>query len=89
MDITSEVATRHDAAGTPFGAILKETITEMESAEAADLMFEDVIQRLSLAASQAITVQPGGPLPRVGIYAYQTSTVTPPAITKPQLDVRF
>ncbi|MEO7996732.1 MAG: hypothetical protein ABI852_04760 [Gemmatimonadaceae bacterium] len=89
MDITSDVAKREEAAGTPFGAILKETITEMESAEAADLIFEDVIQRLSLAAQHVVTVQAGGPLPRVGGYAYQTSTVTPPAITKSQLDVRF
>ncbi|MEO7363596.1 MAG: hypothetical protein ABI120_24910 [Gemmatimonadaceae bacterium] len=87
--MTSKIATRDEAAQSPFGAILRETITEMESAEAADLMFEDLIQRLSLAAHHAITSKAGGPLPRVGGYAYQTSTVTPPAITKSQLDVRF
>ena len=89
MDITSEIATREDAAKSPFGAILRDTITEMESAEAADLMFEDLIQRLSLAAHHAIASQAGAPLPRVGGYAYQMSTVTPPAIPKSQLDVRF
>lgn len=89
MDMTSAIATREEAAQSPFGAILRETITEMESAEAADLMFEDLIQRLSLAAHHAITAQAGALLPRVGGYAYQTSTVSPPAITQSQLDVRF
>ena len=89
MDITSEIATRDEAAQSAFGAILRDTITEMESAESAHLMFEDLIQRLSLDAHLAITAQAGALLPRVGGYAYQTSAVTPPATTKSQLDVRF
>ncbi|MEP6836203.1 MAG: hypothetical protein ABJB74_22630 [Gemmatimonas sp.] len=89
MDMTSEIATREDASASQFGAILRDTITEMESVEFAELAFEDVVQRLSLAAQQAITAQSGGPLPRVGGYAYQKSTVTPPATTQSQLDVRY
>ena len=89
MDITSEVATREEASASAFGAILRETITEMQTAEVAELAFEDVIQRLSLAAHAAITAQPGGPLPRAGGYAYLKSTVTPPAKTQSQLDVRY
>lgn len=89
MDLTSELATREEAGQSPFGAILRETITEMETAEAGELAFEDRIQRLSLAAHFAITEQSGGPLPRVGGYAYLKSTVTPTAITQSQLDVRY
>lgn len=87
--MTSELATQESAAGTPFGAILRDTITEMEGAEAADLIFEDLIQRLSLDALHAVTVQTGGPLPRVGGHAYQVAAVTPPATVPSQLDVRY
>jgi hypothetical protein len=89
MDMTSEIATREEASASPFGAILRETISEMESAELYGLVFEDAVQRLSLAAHYAISVQSGGPLPRVGGYAYLQSTVTPPAVTQSQLDVRY
>ena len=89
MDMTSQIATREEASQSPFGAILRETITEMESAEIGALAFEDMIQRLSLAALVALTSTPGGPLPRVGGYAYLNSTVTPPAKHPSQLDVRY
>lgn len=87
--MTSEIATREEAGQSHFGAILRETITEMETAEARALDFDDVIQRLSLAAHFAITAQSGRPLPRVGGHAYLKSTVTPTARTQSQLDVRY
>ena len=87
--MTSEVATREESAQSPFGAILRETITEMQEAEAGALAFEDTIQRLSLAAHAAIAAQSGGRLPRAVGYAYLKSTVTPPAKTQSQLDVRY
>jgi hypothetical protein len=61
----------------------------MEAYEVSEQAFEDVIQRLSLAAHHAIAVQTGGPLPRVGGYVYQSATVAVPAKTKAQLDVRY
>lgn len=88
MDMTTKIASSEEAAQSPFGAILRDTISEMEVYE-ADLVFDDLIQRLSLEAHHAITAQAGAPLPRVGGYAYQTATVTPPAKTESQLDVRF
>ena len=87
--MTSEIATRDEAAQSPFGAILRESITEMQTAEAGELDFDDLIQRLSLAAHFTITAQSGGPLPRVGGDAYLKSTVTPTAGTQSQLDVRY
>ena len=89
MDMTSEIATREEASNSQFGAILRETISEMENAEALELAFEDEVQRLSLAAHHALSAQPGGPLPRVGGYAYLKSTVTPPEKTQSLLDVRY
>ena len=87
--MTSEIATRDEAGQSPFGAILRETITEMQTAEAGELDFDDLIQRLSLAAHLTITAQSGGPLRRVGGDAYLKSTVTPTAGTQSQLDVRY
>ncbi|MEO7362678.1 MAG: hypothetical protein ABI120_20270 [Gemmatimonadaceae bacterium] len=89
MDLTSEIATREEAGRSPFGAILRETIAEMQTAESGDLAFEDMIQRLSLAAHAAVAAQSSGRLPRVGGHAYHQSTVTPPAKIQPQLDVRY
>ncbi|MGV3709523.1 MAG: hypothetical protein ACO1Q7_11845 [Gemmatimonas sp.] len=89
MDMTTELASQESASDTPFGAILRDAITEMEAYEVAEQAFEDVIQRLSLAAHHAIATQAGGPLPRVGGYVYQTAAVALPAATKTQLDVRF
>jgi len=87
--MTSEIATREEARQSPFGAILRETIAEMQTAEAGELAFEDNIQRLSLAAHAAISAQSSGRLPRVGGYAYLKSTVTPAVKTQSHLDVRY
>ncbi len=89
MDMTSEIAMREEASQSPFGAVLRETITEMETATAGELVFEDMVQRLSLAAHFVVSAQPGGPLPRVGGYAYRQITVTPPEKSRSQLDVRY
>lgn len=89
MDMTSEIATREEASHSPFGAVLREAITEMETAETTELEPEDVVLRLALAAHYAITAETGGPLPRVGGHAYLNSTTTQPAATQRQLDVRY
>lgn len=89
MASVSEKSAQETAPGPTFGAILRETISEMENASVGELAFEDVVQRLSLAAHHALSAQPGGPLPRVGGYAYMKSTVTPPEKTQSQLDVRY
>ncbi|GEM_PF-2296620 len=72
-----------------FGTLLAETLLEMESAELMDLVPEDAVQRLSLEAQQAVVGQTGRPLPRVGGYSYRVATVSPPAQTHSQLDVRY
>lgn len=77
-----------DSANT-FGAVLAETLMEMEQAEMMDLVLEDAVQRLSLEAHQAVVSQTGGPLPRVGVHVYRETAVTPPASAGPGLDVRF
>ena len=87
--MTSKVATRAEASQSAFGAILRETITEMQSAEGGEHTFEDAVERLALAAHAAIAAQTGGRLPRTGGYAYLKSTVTPPAKAESQLDVRY
>ena len=77
------------APGGTFGAVLAETLQEMEAAELMDLVPEDAVQRLSLEAQQAVVSQTGGPLPRVGGHNYRMLVVTPPAEPRSQLDVRF
>lgn len=72
-----------------FGAVLAETLMEMEEAERMDFVQEDAVQRLSLEAHQAVVSQTGGPLPRVGVHVYRETAVTPPAPTHTGLDVRF
>lgn len=72
-----------------FGVLLAETLQEMEAAEIMDLMPDDAVERLSLAAHHAVVSQTGGPLPRVGGHVYRTTAVTPPAQTRTQLDVRY
>lgn len=89
MDLTAELATNGDAAKTPFGAVLRDVITEMEAAENPPHTFEDAVQNLSLAAHLALSVSGGGPLPRMGIYAYRLTTVTPPEKSATLLDVRY
>ena len=89
MQVTSEVATREEASQSAFGAILRETITEMQTAEAGEHALEDMIQRLSLAAHATIAAQLGGRLPRVGGYEYLKGTVTQPEKTQSKLDVRY
>lgn len=86
--MTTSIASSEEAAQSPFGAILRDTLSEMAVYE-ADLVFDDLIERLSLEAHHAITAQSGTPLPRVGGHAYQAAAVTPPAQNKSQLDVRF
>lgn len=72
-----------------FGALLRETVSEMEQAESEALAFDDIVQQLSLAAHLAIAAQSGKPLPRAGSHVYRTGTVTAPARTSFQLDVRY
>lgn len=74
---------------SPFGVLLRETVSEMEQAESEALAFDDVVQQLSLAAHLAITAQSGKPFPRAGAHVYRTGTVTVPARTSSQLDVRY
>ncbi|MBC8089323.1 MAG: hypothetical protein H7Z40_18820 [Phycisphaerae bacterium] len=72
-----------------FGTLLAETLLEMEAAELMDAVPDDAVHRLSLETQQAVVSQTGRPLPRVGGASYRMSTVTPPAQTRSQLDVRY
>lgn len=91
--MTSAILKAPPSEGTPatsaFGAVLAETLLEMEACERMDLVPEDAVQRLSLDAQQAVASQTGRLLPRVGGHSYRHATVTLPAPGSSQLDIRY